>query len=619
VPDDFDLEEEQSVCGIVGWVGGRNVQANEAHVREAVSRLKHRGPDGNRVERMDGRMTAILGSTRLRVLDLSPNADMPMSTDDGLVRIAYNGELFNHRELRSGLRAGGHNFKTGADTECLVHLYEDWADDVDSFLAQLRGMFAVTIWDARRQRLILARDRLGIKPMVYSIQSSSIAFASESRSLVASGLASDEPDRHALGQYIQWGWIPGPRTAFRQVTRLPPGHYLTWSDKGAELRRWWKPTRLADSGDVALEDAVKGLGAALDDGMRRHVDADRPVGVFLSSGIDSGVVATLAAKHGVARGITVTFPEVPSLDEASGAHQLAARLGIEHIMVPITGRDLAGSLSGALAGMDQPTVDSVNTWLVSRAAAQSGLVVALSGLGGDELFSGYGLSLALPRALALSRVLSRAPSRPLEMVAAAAAARRPGGRASRIIGSPATEFGAYRAIRGLFGVADLHALGVVNLGRPDDGRRDGLDAVTSLDLNHYLPDQLLLETDAASMSHSLEVRVPLLDDAFVEEALGLPIDLRIAEGKRLITAATGFVPQPKKRGFVLPYEHWLKGSLRDTVREALLSEQLPLSDFLRHEGRKRVWEAFIDGRTDWRRPWAIAVLRMWPTANGLKW
>jgi asparagine synthase (glutamine-hydrolysing) len=171
----------------------------------------------------------------------------------------------------------------------------------------------------------------------------------------------------------------------------------------------------------------------------------------------------------------------------------------------------------------------------------------------------------------------------------------------------------------LFGAADLRALGVIAPERREGGLHEDLDAVSAFEFNHYLPDQLLLETDVASMAHSLEVRVPLLDDELVDEVLRLPIPLRITQGKRLLTAACGLVPHAKERGFVLPYQHWLKGSLYETAREAVLSEQLPMADLLRYERRKRVWDAFVDGRTDWRRPWAIAVRRMWPTANGLKW
>jgi asparagine synthase (glutamine-hydrolysing) len=608
------------MCGLVGWVGRRVGEDTERDVAHALRSLAHRGPDASGVQRVDGPLTAVVGSSRLRILDLSPAGDMPMSTIDGMIRLAYNGEIYNHHELRQWLVAHGHHFRSTADTECLLHLYEELADDVEQFLQRLRGMFAVAIWDSRRQRLLLARDRLGIKPLTYAPTPGAIAFSSEARALVASGLVSGTPDWGALGNYLSWGWIPGPKTAFAAVSHIPPGHYLTWSGREAEVRRWWAPPGPALRGvGFGHQQAAKELGVLLDDAMRRHVISDRPVGVFLSGGIDSGVVATLAARHGVPRGVTISFPDVPELDESLDASRLARRLGIEHEVVPVTEADLLGSIQAALAGMDQPTGDSLNTWLVSHAATQSGLVVALSGLGGDELFSGYGLSKVVPRSRSAARALQLVPARPLRFLAGAASARWPGGRFVRIAGQPATSDGAYHAIRGVFGEADLATLGVSSSTPPSVQPPVGLDDVTALELANYLPDQLLRDSDTASMAHSLEVRVPLLDDALVDHVLRLPVDLRIGAGKALMTEATGFVPAGKKRGFAIPYQQWLKASLNETVREAILSDELPLSEFLHLKGRRRVWDAYQAGRTSWRGPWALAALRMWPAANGLSW
>jgi asparagine synthase (glutamine-hydrolysing) len=372
---------------------------------------------------------------------------------------------------------------------------------------------------------------------------------------------------------------------------------------------------------VLARDAVEVVRAALVDSVRRHLVANRPVGVFLSGGVDSRAMATLAAADGDPLALTVTFPET-GRDEGDAASEAARRIGARHARVPVTGREVADQLPRLLASMDQPTHDGVNIWVVSQAARAAGLVVALSGLGADELFGGYPSFRMVPDAHAAGRVLSALPRRLRARAATVVGARNPGGRFSRLLFSPGGYAGAYAAVRGFFPELATEAQAQA----PDDdstlgegGSADPRDQVTLLEMTRYLPNQLLRDTDQMSMSHSLEVRVPMLDDVLVRVALRLPPDRRAASGKSLLAQAARVGRSPEKKPFLLPFDTWLRGPLRTQVREALLSEELPFGDLVSTSFRRRVWETFENGRTHWSRPWALAVLRLWPAANGFRW
>jgi asparagine synthase (glutamine-hydrolysing) len=549
-----------------------------------------------------------MGHLRLRIIDLSPLADQPMPNESRTVWVAYNGEIYNFKELRSELQARGHVFQSQTDTDVLVHLYEESRDPVD-MLKRLRGMFAFAVFDCKKGSLLLARDRLGIKPMYWAETSAGLAFASEARA-IARTFSLSEPDIEALESYLSWGVVQGPRTIFAGVHELPPGSYLQWTRGQVKVERWWRP----DAGPSVTHggEPEQLLRSALDDSIARHLVADRPIGVFLSSGVDSAAVATAAARQGAVRALTVTFPD--AADEGDAAQRVARRIGAEHQRVEVTGADVARNLPAILSAMDQPTSDGVNTWIVCRATKQAGLVVALSGLGGDELFGGYPSARLVPQLARLNGLFRPVPAALRKRVAALAGRRHPGGRLARVLASGPGYAEAYMAVRGM-----LPSL------RARAGSQNGLskhhpqDAVMLLEMGHYLPNQLLRDTDQMSMSHSLEIRVPLLDDEIVNLALALPADVRTESGKALLARAAGLQEFNRKQPFALPFAAWLRGPLRVTVREALLSEDLPFADLIPTRLRTDVWEAFESGRTHWSRAWAIAVMRLWPGANGLSW
>jgi len=554
------------MCGILG-LATTSQDPVEAVVRNGLSALQHRGPDARSVASFSGNgAQCVMGHTRLRIIDLSPLADQPMPNERRTVWVTYNGEIYNFKELRTELQARGHVFQSHTDTDVLVHLYEESRDPAE-MLKRLRGMFAFALFDSEQGSLLLARDRLGIKPMYWAETSLGLAFASEARA-ISRAFSMTEPDAEALASYLLWGVVQGPRTIFAGIHELPPGSYLQWKQRRVNVERWWRPEAEPNADLTREPDRL--LRNVLDDSMARHLVADRPIGVFLSSGVDSAAVATTAARQGTVRALTVTFPD--AADEGDAAHRVATRIGADHQRVEVTGGEVARDLPLMLSAMDQPTADGINTWIVCRATKEAGLVVALSGLGGDELFGGYPSSRLVPRLARLNGLLRPVPSGLRKRAAAVAGRRHPGGRLARALASGPGYAGAYMAVRGLL-PPPLEARPA-----PQNGlsKHHPQDAVMLLEMAHYLPNQLLRDTDQMSMSHSLEIRVPLLDDEMVNLALRLPAAIRTESAKALLARAAGLEELNRKQPFALPFAAWFRGPLRTTVREALLSEDCPL-------------------------------------------
>jgi asparagine synthase (glutamine-hydrolysing) len=413
---------------------------------------------------------------------------------------------------------------------------------------------------------------------------------------------------------MSWGVVPGPGTILAGVHELPPGSFLDWHRGTVRLQRWWSPEVTPD--ELLAKDAVRLVRGALSDSISRHLVADRPLGAFLSGGIDSGAVVTMAAKAGAVRALTVTFPDAH--DEGDAAAELAEKVGARHDRVPVTGAEVAASMPDILRAMDQPTSDGVNSWIVCRATKQAGLVVALSGLGGDELFGGYPSARLVPRLARITGILAAIPAGVKARATGLAEGRMPGSRLGRTLTSPGGYAGAYQAVRSILPPLSpngMHHQLTSALGTTAAPQ----DRVMLLEMAHYLPNQLLRDTDQMSMAHSLEIRVPLLDDSMVNVALALPAAVRTQPGKALLAQAANIERPKAKRPFALPFEHWMRGPLKETVKEGLLSHELPFGDTVPFEFRRRLWEAFEAGRTHWSRPWAMAVLRLWPAANDFSW
>jgi asparagine synthase (glutamine-hydrolysing) len=573
-----------------------------------TGRLRHRGPDATGARHFG---ECSLGHTRLRIIDLSPLGDQPLANEDGVVWAVFNGEIYNFIELRKELRAAGHNFRSETDTEVLVHLYEQHGDEMAH---HLRGMFSFAVWDDRRRRLLLCRDRLGIKPLYYRIEGDVLSFASEVQGLTRAG---DAVDLASVRRFLRLGWIPGPRTIRSGIRELPPGHLLVWDGRPAEPRPYPPSAVIEQERPPTSEE----LAEVLLDAMRRHLVADVPVGVFLSSGVDSAVVARLAAPLAPdLQTYTVAFESLT--DESVQAAALADRLGLPNTVVSIGLSDAQESIGRFIGDMDQPTVDGLNSWIISRAVRSAGLVVALSGLGGDELFNGYSTFRHVPRLQRAQRVLGRLPI-PSAVVHAMGWSDRTahvrGRRAMEAIALGGTR-DAYESVRGLFSEAELAEIWPTygsHDGDPErppspESRRAGA-VVGCLERENYLPFQLLRDTDCMSMAHALEIRVPLLDDEVVRVASRGQQLLPGWSKRHLIDAVDPdlqyLVRQPKKT-FTLPIADWMHGGLRDTIGDAIVSLGEAGLGFDRR-ALTNLLSGYHAERVGWRPVWGLAVLGMW--------
>jgi len=586
------------MCGIAGRVtnGGP-----AGPVAAMVAALHHRGPDSGGAH-ISGRCA--LGMRRLKVVDLRPEADQPMTGDRGDIWLVYNGELYNHVELRAELRLLGHEFRSRSDTETIVHGYEEWGEGV---VARLRGMFGMAIWDKDRERLLLARDRLGIKPLYLRDEpEQGLAFASEAQAFGPSPV-----DMSALVSLLRLGWVGAGRTAHVGIRELPPGHLLVYERGRTRLTEYWRPRWRDEPVDPGLvRDAVA-------DSVRRHLEADVPVGIFLSAGVDSAVLAAHAVGRADVRGYTVAFDTGP--DESADAQRTARRLGINQTTVRIAGGAVTAALDQVIHAMDQPSVDGVNSYFISHAVREAGVTVALSGLGGDELFSGYSTFHRVPQVLAAGRW---APQSALAAIAdiAAASGRTRTSRYARALegaslgGAPA----AYGAVRGLLSWSALHRVWPMTRDLPL-ADSDLVDVrigtgVQELEAANYLRYQLLRDTDVMSMTHSLEVRVPLLDDRVVEAALARRPATNGLSGKRLLAWTGGpaveRLARERKRTFTLPFDQWLRGELagwRRSALESLADSSLGFSSTALQE----LDAAYENGKLQWRPLWALCILGRW--------
>ncbi len=618
------------MCGICGMLAFDGGPVDERALRAMATALRHRGPDSEGVH-VDG--PAGLAARRLAIIDLE-RGDQPMANEDATVHVVQNGELYDHRALQAGLERRGHRFTSHCDTEVLPHLYEERGAD---FAEGLRGMFAIALWDARRRRLLLARDPFGIKPLYWRVAGGVLSFASELTALARQPGFSSEVDLEALEGYLAFNSVPAPLSIVRDVRKLPAGHLLEARDGRVEVRRYARPRPVVRDGvrrEPARELATE-LRGRLRDSVRAHLEADVDVGVFLSGGVDSSLLAALAAQEspGRVRTFSIGFEE-RSFDELSRARQVARRYGTDHHELVL--RADPAWLPEVAAAFDEPFADSsaLPTYAVSRLAAGH-VKVALSGEGGDELFGGYFTYVAdllAPRlagaATAARPLVERLPSSSRRVSLEYKAKRF-----ARAAGLPALE--RHHGWKEIFSADAREAL-------LEPGRRAGSDPLAGwrarwaetagaeplarlqdIDLGTYLVDDLLVKTDRASMAHSLEVRVPFLDPVVAELALALPTRLKVlgpAKKRLLRRAAAGLVPRAivhgPKRGFSIPAAAWLRGELQPFARELLSPEALRRDGFFRPATVARLLDEHASGREDHSRPlWGLLCFQLWRDAS----
>ncbi len=607
------------MCGICGIAAARG-PADLERLAAMSATLRHRGPDSDGVF-SDGPVA--LAARRLSIIDLA-TGDQPLANEDGTIHVVQNGEILNYRELRRGLERAGHRFSTSGDTEVLVHLYEEHGLD---FAERLRGMFAVALWDAPRDRLVLARDRFGIKPLLYRDDADGLAFASELRALPRG-----EIDLEALEAFLAFNSIPAPLTIFRETRKLPAGHLLVRERGRSRLQRYARPAP-APAGDVRTDDEaelVEELRARLRDSVRAHLVSDVPVGVLLSGGVDSATLAALAAEEssGPLRTFSIGFEE-RSFDELAGARLVAERYGTRHRELVL--RPDAALLLPALAdAFDEPFADSsaLPTYLVSRLAAGD-VKVALSGEGGDELFGGYYTYAADLLAARLGRLPGY--TRPLvERLPTSTARASFDLKAKRFVrGAHLPPLERHHAWKEIFS-SEARAELTGRAGAPDPvdllraryaetAEAEPLARLQDVDLGVYLVDDLLVKTDRASMAHSLEARVPFLDTVVTNLALALPTrhKLRGLRKKVLLRkAAAPLVPAAivagKKRGFSIPAAAWLRGELEPFARETLSPAALGRQGFFRPGTVGRLLDEHVAGAEDRSRQlWGLLSFTLW--------
>ncbi len=626
------------MCGIFGFVTNGSRSLDDINLDAAVAALRHRGPDDAGVWRHRGDDVQVgLAMTRLAIIDLSPAGRQPMTSDDGNVTLVYNGEVYDVGPLRRELEAAGHHFRGRSDTEVILRGYQHFGS---SIVDRLRGMFAFGLWDNRRRTLVLARDRLGVKPLYVSRGPGWLAFSSEVRAMVRAGVVGASIRPEGLQTYLAFGSVAEPYTILFNVESHPPAHVSDWSDGSLTTRRYWD-FPAPSSVSLTPAEAAERVGSVLREAVKIRLEADVPLGLFLSGGVDS--TAVLAAAHraqpGSIRTLTLSYAE-REWDEGSHAAATAKQFGARHQDVRLTPDEALRRLPEALEAQDQPSMDGPNTYLVSRAARDAGLTVALSGVGGDELFVGYRRFSDFERLLRLPGRTNR-----LGQGLCRRAARVAGGRAApwllrKVLWVGSTLYDPrplYAGLRSIFlpdrveqlmtpgsyrlpafGPVDVSPVGWTTVGgvRP----LDPIGLLSDLELSNYLRNTLLRDTDVMSMARGLEVREPLLDHRLVEAVVPLAAALK-RDGKRkkplLVDASAdpmvAAAATRPKRGFELPFDRWLRGELRPMV-DANIEAAIRHSDGLLEPAPVReVWRTWLDRNPTvrWFHPHALSNLGAW--------
>jgi asparagine synthase (glutamine-hydrolysing) len=550
--------------------------------------MQSRGPDGAGLWiSEDGRLA--LAHRRLSIIDLSEAGAQPMGTPDQSLWVVFNGEIYNYRELRQGLENQGYRFQSHSDTEVLLHLYREYGDDLT---ARLRGMYAFGIWDNVRKRLLLGRDPFGIKPLYYADDGKTFRFASQVKALLAGGAVDTSPQPAGHAGFFLWGWVPEPYTLFRGVRALPAGSILVKDFRGntavscfcaipTEIEKAYAAGKDAGLGKEAVQDALK---TALVDSVKHHLVADVPVGIFLSSGLDSSTITALTSwEQGQLHSITLGFQELKGseYDETTYAAEIAARYGTVHQTRWITREDFQSDYKRILAAMDQPAIDGVNMYFVAKIAAAAGMKTALSGLGGDELWGGYPSFRDIPRLVRTFSLAGGVPGvgRLFRLVTAPWLKHFTSPKYAGLLEYGGSYAGAYLLRRGLFMPWELPEVMDPDLARagweelqplvrlnatiprvPEDFLK-----VAALEMVWYMRDQLLRVADWAGMAHSLEIRVPLVDIVLLRQVAPLlatnrrPTKLDMAG--RLTPPLPDAVLKRPKSGFLVPVNRWLAGAV----------------------------------------------------------
>lgn len=625
------------MCGIAGILSDKRDVAN--NLTDMLYAMKHRGPDDQGTWIEEG---VYLGHNRLSIIDLSKHGHQPMVSSSGRYVIVYNGEVYNFQTLRKELLAQGIKFHSNTDTEVILEL---WEKQGKACIHRLRGMFTFAIWDTREKRLILVRDRLGIKPIYFAQTHEGFVFASEIKGILASGLVKKELNESALASVLQKGYVQQPHTILKSVYALMPGHLLEWNNGEYSTRQFWNVEDEGQQAFASETEAISAIRTLVIKAVKEEMISDRPLGIFLSGGLDSTVLLAALRAGGVSniKTFTVGFDAThPKLSESNDASETARYFETDHHDIQVEGDDIWKSLDVFIDALDQPSVDGLNTWLVSRETAKH-VTVALSGLGGDELFSGYSIDRSIihwrkQNAGMLKLLQASKPIWDQPFIPSALRDRLENRRKfsdftggylewGRIMGA-----GSAALLTGTSSKSQEREVYDIFHSFDREPSQELLQRITGMHLHTFMSSRVLRDADAVSMSHSIEVRFPLIDHRLVELAYHLPQSWRIksvgkaarmknyeAENsyektkiKHLLYQAfkqdlpPDFGKRPKK-GFKLPVSDWLKAGLKDELR-AICHNPNSLLD---PKALQVEWEQWERGDSSWSRVWTIGVLEKW--------
>lgn len=623
------------MCGIAGIVATRRA-AVAAALPAMTDAVRHRGPDDSGQAIVDvGSNVLGLGHRRLSIIDLSPAGHQPMQNPQTGDLIVFNGEIYNYPSLREELLRDGVQFAGHSDTEVLLYGLRRWGA---SYINRLEGMYALAWYDRTNQSLLLARDPVGIKPLYVAWRGDVLLFASEVRAIVASGLVPRRLERRAVAGLLAYGAVQEPFTIFEGIEALPAGCWQSIDLKrtgraaaGRPQRYWSFPQP-----DPAMDEpqAIARLQTTFEAAARDHLISDVPVGVFLSSGLDSTIIASLAARHtDRLRTFTVGFADQPQMSESAAAAETARRVGAEHTDIQINGPDALAACQAWMSSLDQPSADGLNTYVISKAVRSQGIIVALSGLGGDELFGGYGSFSLVPKAAKLIGYVSWVPARVRRALVGAATVGRPESfrqKAADIASTSGGTLPLFLQARRLLSNAELAELGVPRMQsgltadfvpesvieelRPDDP--DRVAALSRMESRLYMGNMLLRDSDANGMAHGLEIRVPALDRRMLDFGHAIPGPVRRptpTSEKYLLRKAFAPLLRPEltdqaKKGFQLPVGEWMVGPLRELCVTGL--DVVKRCGMLRGDAVETIWQTFLSepARHRWARAMVLVVL-----------
>jgi asparagine synthase (glutamine-hydrolysing) len=588
------------MCGIAGILN-HSPDRLENLIQRMQNALQHRGPDDEGIYISTDRGTAI-AHTRLAILDLTTAGHQPMSSADGRYWITFNGEIYNFQALRLTLIERGEEFNSNTDTEVILKLYQQFGADC---VKHLRGMFAFAIWDDLEKTCFLARDPLGIKPLYYWLDGSTLVFASELKAIVATGLPSINMSSQGLYGYLVSGSVPEPHTLIEGIHCLPAGNWLRWQGGEITQNQYWQIDFTPK--EIETEAAIQQVRHALIDSIKHHFVSDVPVGIFLSGGIDSTAVLALArqTQTGKLATYSIAFEEA-DYNEGDIARKVAQTFDTEHTEFKITASLARELFPQFLKAIDQPSIDGFNTFCVSQLARQHGTKVVLSGLGGDELFGGYQSFQKVPQMVRLGKQLQKV--RPLAKGIGIGLESWGSPRFKRLgdwLQQQPTSVSAYRSLRGIF--SHKEACGILQQYLPNEVlpmRGDGNllpslpsieDEVSWLEINCYMRNQLLRDNDVMSMSCGLELRVPLVDRVLIEAIAPIPSHIRLTPGKQLLIQAVNELPSwvinRPKQPFAFPFDRWMTESWQDIF-----------PDF---DGDLKI------SLKPWYRRWSLGILQHW--------